>query len=807
MTAPGKKSLAGLPTRNISTPSKLPSQSGPLSQVKKQPLSQVQNIQTPPRVRPLSNSKTVGRTPKSRPSLAGAFGETVSQPAKAAPVTPSPNRETGLTDMSPTSTRKVSSSSKALREQIAKAKAARKSNVAAESIEPAEPAESPRGASSSSSALREQIARAKEAARRANASKKGGVSSAPKQIPAVTENAFAVVPDPAEIAEFDFGLDDPFNQGPKGSKSLLRKRIDAARVDGRLNIAAMGLKEFPDDVLTMYKYDPDDNSIAWGEVVDLTTLIAADNEIKSLPDGLCPDVDIDSFGDSDEDGAQFGALQTIDLHGNMLQTIPMGFRRLTQLTKLNLSRNRLENGVFDILSHISSLRELRCSENAFHGGLPQSLGRLTNLEVLDLQSNQLTSLPDEIQELVRLRTLNISDNQISTIHSGFFASVPIVELLASKNRFCGVFFTVNAAPHLQNLQLSNNGITELCQAGTISLPALKNLNISANRLSRFPDMSSWESLVTLLAGENKFTSLPDDFFSLPRLRIADFSSNDFTKLDERIALMENLENFTIVANPLRERKFLTMDTEAMKRDLLSRLEPGLLESKGQSEFADDSAVDTPTGGFTMKPAGTLDLSAKGLYELEEDNLIAFAEENPIRQLKLNQNCFTFVPPVLAHLVHLTVLDLSYNSVMHPFAEEVSFPRLQELRLVNNKLRSFSEIMSYLFAPGLQRLDVTNNRISGQLPRLRDAFPALSMLLAADNAITEAPAETIEGLKVVNLSNNEIARLDPRIGLYAGTLTGFEVEGNTFRVPNYKVIQKGTEAVLTWLRDRIPSDEF
>ena len=143
------------------------------------------------------------------------------------------------------------------------------------------------------------------------------------------------MPDPEEIASFDFGLDDPFNQA-KGGKSLLRKRIDGARVDGRLNIAAMDLKEIPDDVLQMYKYDPTDTTVIWGEVVDLTSIIAADNELEGLPDAMFPDVSVEEMNDDDEGGPQFGGVQNFDLHGNTLRELPLGLKRLTQLSRLNL---------------------------------------------------------------------------------------------------------------------------------------------------------------------------------------------------------------------------------------------------------------------------------------------------------------------------------------------------------------------------------------------------------------------------------------------------------------------------------------
>ncbi|KAF2111825.1 hypothetical protein BDV96DRAFT_465338, partial [Lophiotrema nucula] len=803
MTAPGKRSVSASVPSTTTTPSKSSSVVRPASTLRKQPLSQMQNNQNTPKPRPLSNSKTMtARTPKARPSLSGIFGQAVSPPATAVPLTPSPDRETTVTNGTPVTGRKVSSSSAAFRDQIAKAKAARRSDVSARSAE-SPPAKVP----SSSNALREQIAKAKEAARRANATRNFRTDTPPREVPAVTENEFGIEPDPAEISQFDFGLDDPFNQSSKGSKSLLRKRIDAARVEGRLNIAAMSLVDFPDDVLTMYKYDPNDTTVAWGEVVDLTTIIAADNEFATLPDKLFPDIDMESYVETDEeDGPQFGAVQTIDLHGNALHHLPLGMRRLTMLSKLNLSRNQLDSTAFDLITQIATLRELRLGENKLEGAIPASLGRLTQLEVLELQSNRLSSLPSEIRELVRLRTLNISDNSLSQVPSELFTSVPIVELIATKNKFKGPIFDVDTVPHLQSLQLSNTSLTSLCASGTVLLPALKTLDLSTNRLSSLPDISSWTNLTTLLVGENKLTSFPEGFVSLRQLRTADFTANDITKLDAKIALMENLENLTIAANPLRERKFLTMDTSDLKRDLLSRMAPTNVEAANVDEQAGMDALTEVGGvenGWQLKPSGTLDLSLQNLTQVDDDAIVAFSEANDIRQLYLQQNYLAAVPNVLSRLTHLTLLDLSKNNITRPLTEPLSLPKLRELRLSGNKIQCLDDLMSYLSAPSLQHLDVSNNRISGPLPTLRAVFPDLFLLMASDNTISDISADALDGLKIVNLSNNEIPRLDPRIGLLQGTLTAFDVEGNTFRVPNHAVLQKGTETVLNWLRDKIP----
>lgn len=178
----------------------------------------------------------------------------------------------------------------------------------------------------SSSALREQIAKAK-AAKRAAAQ------------PAVASDEATVLP-PTDNS-FDFGLSsDPFNQhrDDKSQAKVLNSRLETARTSGRLNIAAMGLREIPADVLNMYNLESIGQSGgAWAESVDLTRFVAADNELEMISDSVFPDVDVQELAeDEDSQGNIFAGLETLDLHGNILVTLPMGLRRLSLLTSLNL---------------------------------------------------------------------------------------------------------------------------------------------------------------------------------------------------------------------------------------------------------------------------------------------------------------------------------------------------------------------------------------------------------------------------------------------------------------------------------------
>jgi Leucine-rich repeat (LRR) protein len=212
------------------------------------------------------------------------------------------------------------------------------------------------------------------------------------------------------------------------------------------------------------------------------------------------------------------------------------------------------------------------------GELSAAIFELPELEVLEVQGNKLSSLPDALSASSHLRILNISNNQLSYLPMTELSKLPLVQLLASKNQLSGTLFPESAIPmtRLQILEVSINSISSLAKGG-LSLPALQTLDVAFNRISFLPDVSSWTSLKTILATDNKISSMPDGFTSLKNLRSADFTGNNLPRLDPRVALMDGLESYLIAANPIRERKFLTMSTADLKKDLKARLsldEPG-----------------------------------------------------------------------------------------------------------------------------------------------------------------------------------------------------------------------------------------
>ncbi|KAL6362011.1 hypothetical protein LRP88_05494 [Fusarium phalaenopsidis] len=730
------------------------------------------------------------------------------------------------------------------------------------SCDSAEPG-TPPSTRKSSAALREQIAKAKAARRAqlkqaAEAQKEDGDQEAP------------IIP---SDTGFDFGVnhDDPFNtrRGEDPRKKVIQNRVNAGRTSGRLNIAALNLKEIPVEVLKMYDLE----SIgtfdgSWAESVDLKRFIAADNELEELDDFIFPDTNPSSFDEEQASrGNIFAGLENLDMHGNLLVGVPLGLRRLNCLTSLNLSNNRLTNNSIDTIAQVTSLRDLKLANNLFFGPLNSILSNLNQLEILDVHGNNISALPHKVENMSRLRILNLSENSFESLAFDGLATLPITELNLRKNKLSGTLIEepIGCLPQLQSLDVSTNQLQRLVPLGSaIEFPVLHSLSLSMNRLQGLPDMTSWTSLLTLTVDENNISGIPNSFMSLEKLRHADFSSNDIRVVPPEVSRMENLSMLRLSGNPLRDKKFLSITTDELKDILAGRLEPpppyqqeagaqvGVVGILGDNKVAqpqnpekdmkfddedyrsDDDFATPPQSPsrsrshtvssrrsrshtlsnqtWPVKPGGILDRSRTESSSLHPVVSSKVAAENQIRQVFLHNNLFATLPNSLSFFAEtLTALSLSHNQLVGEayLTEDLELPALKELNLSSNHITGLGALTKFLHAPKMEKVDISLNRLNSLPTNLKEVFPALNVLLVANNHIVDLDPDMIRGLKIVDASNNDISHLNPRIGLLGGPggLERFDVMGNRFRVPRWNVLERGTEATLRWLRGRVPVAEM
>ncbi|XP_066548227.1 podocan [Amia ocellicauda] len=118
-------------------------------------------------------------------------------------------------------------------------------------------------------------------------------------------------------------------------------------------------------------------------------------------------------------------LESLDLSGNQLHTLPAGLPKSLQVLKVK--DNQLTAIPDRALSGMTKLREINLSNNqlkvnSIYQGAWQEL---SNLTTLDLSGNQLSHVPSDLPE--SLEYLYLQHNRISTIPEGVFDSTPNIK--------------------------------------------------------------------------------------------------------------------------------------------------------------------------------------------------------------------------------------------------------------------------------------------------------------------------------------------------------------------------------------------
>lgn len=249
-------------------------------------------------------------------------------------------------------------------------------------------------------------------------------------------------------------------------------------------------------------------------------------------------------------------------------------------------------------------------ENLLFGPLNPCFSSLENLEILDLHGNNISSLPSNFGNLSRLRILNVSENSLEDLPFEILAGMPLTELAARKNQLRGTLIrdSVGSLPMLQTLDVSANQLVHICSPGTsVAMPALHQLCASLNRLQALPDVSGWTSLLTLAADENNISAFPEGFATLAQLRSVDLSSNDIRVVPPEVGRMDNLAMLRLSGNPLRDKKFCSVDTDEMKAILAQRLElepPPASVSAGDAQHRVSEEPEGPEGPDAKAAGGT-----------------------------------------------------------------------------------------------------------------------------------------------------------------------------------------------------------
>ncbi|CCH55773.1 Leucine-rich repeat-containing protein 40 [Fibrisoma limi BUZ 3] len=251
-------------------------------------------------------------------------------------------------------------------------------------------------------------------------------------------------------------------------------------------------------------------------------------EIKALTDTITAlDLHERELSSIHESVFSHPLLKIVLLYSNEIQQLPPQIGKLVNLQTLDLSFNKLTS-------------------------VPDELGELSDLQSLVLNSNQLESLPERLGELSNLRELYLGDNKLKSLSAGLGQLTNLKRLYIYHNQLTRLPAELSKLINLEELSLGGNKLKNL----SVELDQLTNLRIldlSANQLTGWPTkLSKLSNLRELYLGDNQLKSLPAELGQLTNLQILDLSGNQLTGWPDELSNLSNMTYLNLKGTKLSE---------------------------------------------------------------------------------------------------------------------------------------------------------------------------------------------------------------------------------------------------------------
>ncbi|KAE8731699.1 putative LRR receptor-like serine/threonine-protein kinase [Hibiscus syriacus] len=325
---------------------------------------------------------------------------------------------------------------------------------------------------------------------------------------------------------------------------------------------------------------------------------------------------------------------------------------------------------------------LKASGLGLSGLMPDTtIGKLTQLQSLDLSNNKITALPSDLWSLGSLKRLNLSSNQISGFlpsNIGNFGQLEIIDL--SGNNFSGeIPAAISSLPSLQVLNLAGNGFEWSIPTGILNCQSLVSLDLSLNRLNG---------------------SLPDGFgAAFPKLKTLNLARNEVYGHVSEFAEMKSLTSLNISGNLF---KGLVTDVFQGQLEVIDLSKNQLQGHISQVQF--DST-------YKWSRLVYLDLSEN---QLSGEIFLNLSQADNLRHLNLAYNRFACQRfPRTETLLGLEYLNLSKTSLIGHIPGEIwQMRNLHALDVSSNHLTGHIPSLAH---KSLKILDVSHNNLSGEIP--------------------------------------------------------------------------------------------
>ena len=568
--------------------------------------------------------------------------------------------------------------------------------------------------------------------------------------------------------------------------------LKQARKSGQLNLSNRELKTVPDKVWKINQEIPEeernaslDSDEKWWNQTELNKLILASNQITSISSNI----------------QLLQGLVVLDLHDNEITSLPEGIGELNNLKRLNLSYNKL-TCLPNEIGNLTALVSLMVQHNQLKE-LVENIGKLDKLEELDVSNNLLETLSSSLGSLTGLRKLNASHNSLRNFPEGFAGMSVLCEINFSNNKLENLPKDIGELGKLERFDCRYNHLSKVPILK--SCTGLKELYVGYNHIANLnpEEIVCLSSVMILDLRDNKIARLPKEITTMSVLERLDLSNNNLSELPYRMGNMSKLKSVILDGNPLRSirRDIIMKGTAALLEHLKKKIPVDEEDDKTQSETSEQT---TPTmNTHLLSTHKKLSYSQKKAVTIP-DEIWSAATESGISNVDFSKNLLEHIPLKLCSYDQtLTCVNLGSNKLSRIPPEFGLLSRLTDLDVRNNSISSLPDEFKLLTE--LREIILSHNRFTS-LPDVLYLLPKLEVILASNNQITAINVDGILKLKLLSsldLSNNNISNVPPELG-NANSLRSLQLEGNLFRNPRAAILNKGTVALLQYLKDRIPT---
>ncbi|KAK4576266.1 hypothetical protein RGQ29_027001, partial [Quercus rubra] len=526
--------------------------------------------------------------------------------------------------------------------------------------------------------------------------------------------------------------------------------------------------------------------------------------------------------------SEFGNFETLT-HLNLSYSgfngkIPYEISQLSSLVSLDLSGNYaliIETPVWKrVVDNLTLLRELLLDDTNMSSIRPNSLMNLSSsLTTLSLHDCDLRGkLENNILCLPSIQTLDLGSNfdlEGSLPNSNCNSNSSLKFLDLSYIRFSGELpDSIGSLKSLKHLNLYGCKFSRELPDSIGSLKSLKRLNLQyCNFTGSIPtSLGSLIQITHLILLFNNFTGpIPTSLGNLTQMNYLDLAHNSFRGLLPLSLLnLPNLSTLYIHNNQLvgplpSHVSGLNLIHLSLSSNSLNGTLPSWLFSLPSLEMLglDDNEFIGEIGEFKYNSLDYLDL---GYNKLQGSIPRSISRLVNLTYLYLSSNKLSIMLEfeIFSKLKNLQYLDLSHNLLS---INNVTFT-LPNLTLLNLSSSNISEFPIFLkTTTNLEALDLSNNRIYGQVPRwlgdvgrnslsyvnlranlLQGPFPTLNFLnlqyfFVPNNSLTgEIPFLicNASSLEVLDLSHNNLSGMIPKCLVQSNVLSVLDLRMNNFR---------------------------